>query len=243
MALQLPDVTLAIIDTSCHAISKIVADDCIQQVDFGDIVVVSDVDLEVKHSRFINCGILDRNEVLRFRWKYLHKLINTSHALIVEWDANIIDPFLWTDEFLRYDYCGAPWEYGGKSGVVGNGGFSLRSHKLLSATSSAEMSDAECGGEDAALCIGYYRNKLEAEGCRWAPVALARRFSVTDIEDANKKDYRLYHPFDLKSFGFHGIYNWPRAYDRNKTDALERLLTPYARYKVDYERYRNVLHR
>ena len=38
-------------------------------------------------------------------WKYF----DTSHCLIVQSDSFVVNPNEWTNEFLKYDYIGAPW--------------------------------------------------------------------------------------------------------------------------------------
>jgi hypothetical protein len=51
----------------------------------------------------------------------------------------IVRPELWSNDFLEYDYIGAPWMYSDTSYItdegehvpVGNGGFCLRSKKFL----------------------------------------------------------------------------------------------------------------
>ena len=39
----------------------------------------------------------------------LHKYFDTSHCLIVQSDSFVVDSDLWKDEFLDFDYIGAPW--------------------------------------------------------------------------------------------------------------------------------------
>ena len=52
-----------------------------------------------------------------------------DYNLIIHADGFAVNPEAWTDEFLNYDYIGARWG----DGVVGNGGFCLRSRKLYDA--------------------------------------------------------------------------------------------------------------
>ena len=40
---------------------------------------------------------------------HLHKFINTSHVLLIHPDGFVVNPNSWSDEFLNYDYIGAPW--------------------------------------------------------------------------------------------------------------------------------------
>ena len=69
----------------------------------------------------------------------LRDFIDTEFALFIHHDGFVVHPESWTDEFLQYDYIGAPWpdkmfvDDFGEIIRVGNGGFSLRSKKLLDA--------------------------------------------------------------------------------------------------------------
>lgn len=66
--------------------------------------------------------------------------VDTDYCLIIHDDGFIVNPHLWTDDFLKYDYIGAPWYLGINRGLtwlqdrhnlVGNGGFCIRSKKLM----------------------------------------------------------------------------------------------------------------
>ena len=62
--------------------------------------------------------------------RLLPNIIKTEFMLGIHDDGFVINPNLWTDQFLKYDYIGAPWShtipYYGQKYRVGNGGFSLR---------------------------------------------------------------------------------------------------------------------
>lgn len=111
----------------------------------------------------------------------LPKHIDTGHALICHHDGYVVNPQSWTHDFLAYDYVGAPWPVG-LPYRVGNGGFCLRSHKLLQAIMKHEQEfrailDARTHYEDYAICGGAGRPILEAEGCVWPSVELAAQFA------------------------------------------------------------------
>lgn len=110
-----------------------------------------------------------------------------SHVLVVQWDGFVVNADAWTDEFLEYDYIGAPWP----DGVVGNCGFCLMSVKLLMCLSELGLKAEDCYPADVVLCRKL-RPMLEAMGCRWAPRDLALRFSQEGGQYQG-------------SFGFHGI--------------------------------------
>ncbi len=63
--------------------------------------------------------------------KSLPNYVQLPYALVVQWDGYVIDPDAWLPEFRHYDYIGAKWTWFKDGLTVGNGGFSLRSQKLL----------------------------------------------------------------------------------------------------------------
>lgn len=117
----------------------------------------------------------------------LSKYIQTEFALFVHHRAHVLRPKMWSDEFLEYDYVGAPWKESthftstGNEIRVGNGGFSLRSQRIMAAPRELglEFTDNNTGffHEDGQLCV-YHRERLEAHGIRFAPVEIAARFST-----------------------------------------------------------------
>lgn len=136
----------------------------------------------------------------------LVKHVDTKFCLVHQWDSAVIDSSKWTDEFLEYDYIGAPWPSGQYR--VGNGGFSLRSHKFLTEVSRASSllkTGADIIGNEDLFCCAIARPYLESVGIKFAPLQLARQFSVErPIPEAphNYNDLSTYN-----SFGFHGEFN------------------------------------
>ena len=143
--------------------------------------------------------------------KDLHQYIDTPYALVVQHDGFVLNALAWSADFLHYDYIGAPIQIGDwameKHGVpdgvvgsllVGNGGFSLRSKKLLELTASLSRVDNFTlhDPEDWAICYTE-RAKLEKAGIKFAPVKIAESFSF----EGRTKDYYTY----TDSFGFHGL--------------------------------------
>ena len=130
-------------------------------------------------------------------------------TLINHWDSFIVCPELWTDEFLQYDYIGAPWSLvhansWGLVNQVGNGGFSLRSRKMLEFSNTFANTG---GNNEDGMLTNFEITKAREYGIKYAPVDLAYRFSVHHLEDLNM----TYDP--SKHFGFHGMHNFPIAKD------------------------------
>jgi hypothetical protein len=120
--------------------------------------------------------------------------VATSHCLVMQWDGYPLHPENWEPRFLEYDYIGASWPQFGDGHDVGNGGFSLRSRRLLEACRNPQFTNSH--PEDVAICR---RNRpwLEAQGLRFAPRAVADAFSA---ERASHPDH---------AFGFHGVWHMP----------------------------------
>jgi hypothetical protein len=139
--------------------------------------------------------------------KDLYRHVATSHALVIQWDGYVVNPDLWDDAFLSYDYIGAPWN----DGSVGNGGFSLRSWRLLHALQDPDFTDVS-EAEDAAIC-GMYRARLISDfNIAFAEAALARRFSF-EMEVAPIFS-------GARTFGFHGVFNLPLVMSAEELRAL-----------------------
>jgi len=119
--------------------------------------------------------------------------MHTQHCLIVQWDGFVLDPEAWDPVFLEYDYIGAPWPQFTDGRDVGNGGFSLRSHKLLMACRDERFRPGH--PEDVSICRTN-RDLLEREySIRFAERQLAERFAFERRSSPES------------TFGFHGIFN------------------------------------
>jgi len=202
--LNLPDVTLVVVDTKSHQLTRVAVDKCLKVANFGDIHIHTNQsehfkDLNHKHEINRIPVFKDKYAVGIYLWAMVPSIIQTSHFLFIQWDSWIINPAAWTPEFLNFDYIGAPWWYDDGYNV-GNGGFSLRSTRM-----TQFVADNYClyphpfaRNEDDLLCRAY-RGSLEHKGFKWAPAALAFRFAFERLIPENKP------------FGFHGIFNWHRV--------------------------------
>jgi hypothetical protein len=178
---------------------------------------------------FIQTPAFTYSEYSDFMLRKLNTCIDTNFMINVQDDGFIINPQLWTDEFLEYDYIGAPWSYDLHFGpnsvhylgdgakwvhdrvrakkkkdvnLVGNGGFSLRSRKLLQETARCPFENYSLDrsvipGDDAYICSNYYEYFV-SRGIKFAPVELASRFSL------NIDMYSDPMEMSKQVFGFHG---------------------------------------
>ena len=101
----------------------------------------------------------DRETYCKFIINDLHKYIDTEYFLLFQNDGWILNPDAWEDEFLNYDYIGAPWTW--DEYPCGNGGFTLRSKALMEECS--KMITGVYEPEDLVICTKY-RPYLERKG-------------------------------------------------------------------------------
>ncbi len=207
MKYKLPHVTLLGID--CVNVERLQAalDISQKEIEFGAVKLLTSLPTEDK--RVVKIRKIDSVEdYSSFCINELKDFVDTEYVLVVQYDGFILNPMSWTDDFLRFDYIGAPWIVADRSvrnftfpkellgsTVVGNGGFSLRSRKFLevSARLAGEGRIAKIHPEDVSLCV-WNRNLMEEGGIKFAPPELAARFSVEGEEWTYKEQ-----------FGFHGL--------------------------------------
>ncbi len=226
--LDLSAITLLCVETRDPALAHFAMQKCTQQARFSKVVFITDL---AKLSDRINDQTSNQTEdqkVARLQGvEYvqappikttknysdllltgLRQYVAGTHVLIIQWDSFILHPELWTHDFLQYDYIGAVWPHHPDT-PVGNGGFSLRSVKLLEVLESPAISKRH--PEDFCICDD---NKVTLEnqfGIRFAPTGVAEQFAV---------ERTSWHP----AFGFHGFFNFGRALSPEELSAFLDLL-------------------
>lgn len=211
----LPQVTLVAVDTRAPMLALESLSRSLEQVQpLRTVLFTHGIDPAVaaraaeRGVEVCDCGpIASGADYSRFVLRELPAHVHTPYVLVSQWDGFVVDGAAWSDEFLEFDYVGAVWDDVPAEVCVGNGGFSLRSRRLLEAGRDPRITTLH--PEDAVLCRTY-RGLLEQEhGVRFAPPALARRFAFENERPAGP------------AFGFHGPYNLPRFLDAR---TLERWL-------------------
>lgn len=182
---QLPSVTLLIADCVDYDRAKLTFDHCRYSCEFGQAKLLSHFDVQDPYVVKIP-QIKSIEEYSTFMIKDLASYVDTEHVLVAQWDGFVWKPELWEDEFLKYDYIGAPWpesvlfKGAPKHFNVGNGGFSLRSKKLQDFLQK-DLNITLHRAEDVAICQ-LNRAYLEAKGFTLAPFDVAKRFSWECLE-------------------------------------------------------------
>ena len=209
--LKLPNVTLLAATSSEMDEAQVSMRISLQNIEFGAAKLLCTTapkqkypDIEYVSIPPLN-SVDDYNEII---FQDLHKYFETSHCLIVQSDSFVVNSNLWKEEFLQFDYIGAPWSnkiqinpnlvLHLEKNTVGNGGFSLRSHKLAKTTAKIDFNSLKfpLKSEDIIICHYLYKEMLN-NGIRFAPPELAAQFSMENVNHLYGQDVN-------SVFGFHG---------------------------------------
>jgi Flp pilus assembly protein TadD len=211
--LELPGVTLCCIDTANHALAARALRRSAVGIRFARSLFLTDrrvdePDIEVRTI----APLASRDDYSQFVLASLLDHVDTPHVLLVQWDGYALNPEAWRGDFLDCDYIGAKWFWAPEGQRVGNGGFSLRSHRLLEALRDPRIVLTEA--ED--VTIGRtFRTLLEREhAIRFATESQADQFA-----------FEAAYPIGLP-FGFHGLYNFCRVVPEDELAALVVHFTP-----------------
>lgn len=208
--INLQDITLCIVDCKNYneAAASIIYCSNHCNINFGKKIFVSDFEHEKLKKYEIDFIKIDKindvNEYSNFIIKQIYKYIETKYMLIIQHDGFIYKSDKWTNDFLKYDYIGAPWHTPPVSisnSLVGNGGFSLRSKNLMIEVSSIIGNNITNSPEDVYIsCIN--REYLEKNGFIFASPNVAANFST---EQSTRDTFSI----DYESFGFHLVKGSP----------------------------------
>ncbi len=206
MKINLPNITLvAVACVRVQETVKAIEKSC-SSINFGSVKLITHEEIRSEFFETIQIHKLDYEQYNKFVVYELHKYIDTEFALIIQDDGFVTGPYQWRDEFLEYDYIGAPWplptdtfSYRDPFGNlirVGNGGFSLRSKKLLSLPTKLNLEWKSYFGffnEDGFFTC-HNRHLFEKEGCVFAPIEVAKYFS---------HESPIPETYGITPFGFH----------------------------------------
>ena len=178
-------------------------------INFKNVKLFTNIDIKNDNIETVKIDKLDYIGYSKFIVYDLYKYIDTDYALIIQDDGFVVNPNKWDNEFMKYDYIGAPFpipslddniSYRDPFGNlirVGNGGFSLRSKKILSLATELNLEWKSYFGyynEDGFYCV-HNKHTYEENGCVYAPVEIAARFSHENQTSETT---------GIEPFGFHG---------------------------------------
>ena len=197
--LNLPNVTLLCVETRDPELAHWAIDRCLKGVSFAKVVLLTNLDRLAEKRSYIEYvqspKIQTTKDYSNVLLTGVEEYVRGTHVLIMQWDSFITNPSLWQDCFLDYDYIGPVWPHHPDT-PVGNGGFSLRSVKLLKAIKRQGF--VKKHPEDYCICVDN-KDFLEKEcGIQFAPPELADQFAV---------ERAPWH----EAFGFHGFFNFGKV--------------------------------
>jgi hypothetical protein len=199
---KLPNVTVVIIDCYKHKEAIEAIEKTLEQIEPFATVFLTDGYSHKLDLKDLNVSLVDvfppiksKETYSEFVIKELYKSFDTDYVLIIQGDGYVLDGSAWSDDFLNYDYIGATWGYrDGRN--VGNGGFSLRSRKLMEIL--ATDPEIKIMHPEDEITGRLYRDYLvKTHGIKFAPPEIADKFS-----------YECNAP-QQPTFGFHGQFHSP----------------------------------
>jgi len=215
--ISLDNVTLAAIDgvgTDLNTVRALKYS--MNGIKYKDIKYITSGDYTPNFCKKISIPKLTWNDYNKFCLTDLKNYIDTEFVLLIQSDGFVINPDKWCSTFLSYDYLGAPWPMSNlkhniprfplvlqeclrtqKIHQIGNGGFTLRSKKLLEATAKL-YKDEYYGIPEDLVISNLMRDALETIGLKFTnDLEYAGKFSC----EAKNIDGMYLSPEN--SFGFH----------------------------------------
>lgn len=199
--LQLPSVTIIIVD--CLNVERAirVLERCKELCDFGAVKLLTSLPTNYEHK----VEIMPLNSLIAYSIFCLTKLndyFDTSHLLTVQADGWILNPQCFKQEWLQLDWISPLFV---QFTQVGSGGFSLRSKRLMSAVTDfmPTWDGTDEHAHELQKSVGYYEDGF---------ICLSRQFKhfnfapLEDAADFGQGGCRDVNYFRATSFGFHR--NW-----------------------------------
>lgn len=197
--LKLPDITLVMLDCTCPELARLAVLDTLKLIEPEEVLIISDTNLRVPGTRHIKVRPwFTLEECINFFCHVLPSMIKTKFMLNIQWDGWVIDAGMWDQDFLNYDFIGAPWWHAHNN--VGNG-TGIRSVQLMRFIEKHKDVFLMLAGNEDELLGRVYRPTLEVHGFKWAPEKLASRFSFECTRPSVTSRHFMFHD----SFNFQAV--------------------------------------
>jgi len=209
---NLSNVDLALIDCVNPEKALAVIGHCSKMFNFGNVKLFTHVDLDVpEYIQLIKVENIDSIEKYSDFCLRLNDYIDNDYLLLIQIDGFILNPEKWDDNFLCFDFVGAPFPlYYGEPNDIGNGGFCLRSKFFLEYASQFQTTNG--APEDRFLVQHNYDKAIEC-GIIFPPTEVAFRFSA--------ENYLPHHPVKAFDANFHFGWHGKHLYDFVSTQKPE----------------------
>lgn len=226
-------ITVAIIGNTHHDLMRLSLEQTLAATpDVESVLVCSDQQIYPTDNYVEIANDFSKDDYNLFCIKLLLAHVATEFVLVCQYDGMAVNKNYWTDEFYNYDYIGAAWSpaFGLiEQHRVGNGGFSLRSRRLLEALQDSSI---PCDhAEDVVICQRYADYLRSQYHITYAPIALADQFSQEWNTDHGR------------TFGFHGLLNIPMYLNDDTVAKYVQALQIHNWYKDQLEVFVQRCHR
>ncbi len=220
--LKLPTVTLLTLATRDVDVAVKALQYSMKDIEFGKVALVSDTRPDnlpdtIQWQQVHRMVTIDdwNHEVFYNLWKYF----DTEFVLFIHPDGFVVNPQSWRDEFLHYDYIGAPWPIDCAHAIrgpridthelvrVGNS-VGIRSRKLCKLPSEVGIPWVRYNNdynEDTQI-TSHNRKIFIENGCKFASLELAVYFGR---EAEISEGAHIEHPFIFHKWGGRNV-NYPR---------------------------------
>lgn len=206
-------ISLVIADTDSYRLARNAVERTIGLFPVNEVLIFSDDPLHWPGFQVIPvpkiASITDYNRIILFE---LPKHLKTDFALVIQFDGFVINPDEFSDFFYKFDYIGAIWPNTKLGHMVGNGGFSLRSKRLVQSVAKLSKSVDVTIPEDRTVSRLLRPALEEFGGIVYAPPEVACYFSI-----------EFDRPGPVLPFGFHGMHLLPIAYQNDCQFLIEHL--------------------
>jgi hypothetical protein len=203
-AVKIPGTTLCCVDCRDYVLAAHALTRCLERCRFPRALFFTDAEVDIDGVETVRIDRISSTEAYsHFMIKGLNRYISTEFALLVQYDGFVLNANCWSPEFQRYDYVGARWPADDWMSV-GNGGFSLRSKRLLQALQDPEIQPLD--PEDVTVCRTYRSLLEERHGIEFAPEDVAVGFSFETV------------PSEGPTFGFHGLGHLVNMFDMSDAE-------------------------
>ncbi len=175
---------------------------------FGSVKLVSDIKPDNLPSYITHEFTNKMSNIDEWNYSAIYELgkhVETEFAILIHDDGFIVNPECWRDEFLDYDYIGAPWpipndsfsfrDINGELIRCGNS-VSIRSKRLIDLPVKLNLEWKPFHGfynEDGFICVNY-RHIYKEAGMRFADIEVSKYFSHETI---------IPEVLGIKPFAFH----------------------------------------
>lgn len=198
MKLQLPTVTLVAIDCINAEKAIKVIEHCKSLCDFGDVKILTSIPIDYEH----RVKIIPLNSLLAYSIFMLTRFsqyIETEHCLIVQCDGWILNPDSFDKEWLNLDYIGGLYM---QYDLVGSGGFSLRSKKIMDHCSQImpKWDGSQKDAERIQKGLSYYEDGEISLSSKFRQFNIASPEQAANFSQAGNRNPEY---FREKPFGFH----------------------------------------